>query len=165
MEGRASNREISRKNPSPAHGAFRRRFQPTPIGRRSTGRHTAGMQDIYLVEDSSPVRERLAAMLTGIPNTRVVGHAGGAREAVHDILAKHPHVVLCDISLKDGTGFEVLRALRAKAPEIECYMLSNFATQPYRRLAAELGARDLFDKSTEFECVRDMVAKRAAIAA
>ena len=41
-------------------------------------------------------------------------------------------------------------------------MLSNFATQPYRRLAAELGARDFFDKSTEFERVRDLVAKRAA---
>jgi DNA-binding NarL/FixJ family response regulator len=122
------------------------------------------MQDIYLVEDSAPVRERLAAMLTSIPNTRVVGHAGGARDAVSEILAKHPHVVLCDLNLKEGTGFEVLRTLRAKAPEIECYMLSNFATQPYRRLAAELGARDFFDKSNEFERVRDLVAKRAAAA-
>lgn len=123
------------------------------------------MQDIYLVEDSAPVRERLAAMLTSIPNTRVVGHAAGAREAVSDILAKHPDVVLCDLNLKDGTGFEVLRTLRAKAPQIECYMLSNFSTQPYRRIAAELGARDFFDKSNEFERVRDVIASRAAIAA
>jgi DNA-binding NarL/FixJ family response regulator len=123
------------------------------------------MQDIYLVEDSAPVRERLAAMLTSIPNTRVVGHAGAAREAVNDILAKHPNVVLCDLNLKDGTGFEVLRTLRAKAPEIECYMLSNFSTQPYRRIAAELGARDFFDKTNEFERVRDVIATRAAIAA
>jgi DNA-binding NarL/FixJ family response regulator len=120
------------------------------------------MQNIYLVEDSTVVRERLAAMLTDIPNTRVVGHAAGAREAVSEILAKQPDVVLCDLNLKDGTGFEVLRALRAQAPAIECYMLSNFATGPYRRLAAELGARDFFDKSTEFERVRDLVAKRAA---
>lgn len=120
------------------------------------------MQDIYLVEDSAPVRERLAAMLTSLPQTRVVGHAGGASEAISDILAKHPHVVLCDLNLKNGNGFEVLRALRAKAPQIECYMLSNFATSPYRRIAAELGARDFFDKSTEFERVRDLFAKRAA---
>ena len=123
------------------------------------------MQDIYLVEDSAPVRERLAAMLTSIPNTRVVGHAGAAREAVSDILAKHPNVVLCDLNLKDGTGFEVLRTLRAKAPQIECYMLSNFSTQPYRRIAAKLGARDFFDKTNEFERVRDVIASRAAIAA
>jgi DNA-binding NarL/FixJ family response regulator len=100
------------------------------------------MQDIYLVEDSGPVRERLEAMLSSVPGTRVVGHAGGAREAVSDILAKHPDVVLCDLNLKDGTGFDVLRALSAKAPEIECYMLSNFAN--------------------EFGRVRDLVAKRAA---
>ena len=120
------------------------------------------MQDIYLVEDSGIVQQRLHAMLANIPGTQIVGHARGVREAIADILAKHPDVVLCDLNLKDGTGFEVLRALKANAPEIECYMLSNFSTQPYRRLAAELGARDFFDKSSEFECVRDLVAKRAA---
>jgi len=120
------------------------------------------MQDIYLVEDSGLVQARLLALLARIPNTRVVGQADGAREAISEILAKHPHIVLCDINLQQGTGFDVLRALTAQAPEIDCYMLSNFATEPYRRLAAELGARDFFDKSTEIECVRDLVAKRAA---
>jgi DNA-binding NarL/FixJ family response regulator len=120
------------------------------------------MQDIYLVEDSTIVRERLESLLATVPGTRVVGHAAGAREAINDILAKHPHVVLCDLSLEQGTGFDVLRAITARAPAIECYMLSNFATQPYRRLAAELGARDFFDKSSEIERVRDLVAKRAA---
>jgi len=123
------------------------------------------MQDIYLVEDSAIVRRRLEALLTDIPGTRVVGYAGGARAAVRDVLAKQPDVVLCDLNLTQGTGFDVLRALTAQAPGIECYMLSNFATQPYRRLAAELGARDFFDKSNEFERVRDLVASRAAIAA
>jgi DNA-binding NarL/FixJ family response regulator len=123
------------------------------------------MQDIYLVEDSGIVRQRLEALLADLPQTRVVGHASGAREAISDILAKQPDVVLCDLNLAEGTGFDVLRALSAQAPEIECYMLSNFATQPYRRLAAELGARDFFDKSNEFERVRDLVASRAAIAA
>lgn len=120
------------------------------------------MQTVYLVEDSAIVRERLEAMLAQVPQARVVGHAGSAREAISDILAKRPDVVLCDLNLTQGTGFDVLRALTAQAPGIECYMLSNFATQPYRRLAAELGARDFFDKSSEFERVRDVVAKRAA---
>lgn len=120
------------------------------------------MQDLYLVEDSAIVRQRLEALLTSIPGTRIVGHASGAREAISDILAKQPDIVLCDLNLTQGTGFDVLRAVQANAPEIECYMLSNFATQPYRRLAAELGARDFFDKSSEFECVRDVIAQRAA---
>jgi two-component system OmpR family response regulator len=119
------------------------------------------MQDIYLVEDSLLVRERMQAMLAVIPGTRIVGYAAGAREAVADILAKQPDVVLCDLNLRQGNGFDVLRALTRQAPAIECYMLSNFATQPYRRLAAELGARDFFDKSNDIELVRDLVAKRA----
>jgi len=123
------------------------------------------MQDLYLVEDSAIVRQRLETLLTDLPETRIVGHAGGAREAVRDILAKRPDVVLCDLNLTQGTGFDVLRAVQARAPEIECYMLSNFSTLPYRRLAAELGARDFFDKSNEFERVRDVIARRAAIAA
>jgi two-component system, OmpR family, response regulator len=122
------------------------------------------MPDIYLVEDSSLVRERLEAMLAEVPQTRVVGHAGTAVEAVSEILAKKPDMVVVDLKLAQGTGFDVLRALRTKAPEIDCYMLSNFATQPYRRLAAELGARGFFDKSIEFERVRDVVAQRAAAA-
>jgi len=120
------------------------------------------MQDIYLVEDSALVRDRLAALLATVPDTRIVGHADGAREAIEDILAKQPDLVLCDLNLRQGTGFDVLRALRQRAPAIECYMLSNFATEPYRRLAAELGAHDFFDKSNEIECIRDAVAQRAA---
>jgi DNA-binding NarL/FixJ family response regulator len=120
------------------------------------------MQNIYLVEDSVPVRERLTTLLEDIPGTRVVGHAATAREAVGEILALRPDAVLCDLNLKQGTGFEVLRALRERAPEIPCYMLSNFATGPYRRLAAELGARDFFDKSSEIERMRDVIARRNA---
>lgn len=118
--------------------------------------------EIYLVEDSAIVRKRLEAMLAQVPGARVVGYASGAAEAIGDILAKKPQVVVVDLKLAQGTGFDVLRALHAQAPEIECYMLSNFAAQPYRRLAAELGARDFFDKSSEFESVRDVVARRAA---
>lgn len=120
------------------------------------------MQQIYLVEDSNMVRERLEAMLAAVPGTQVVGHAGGASQAIEDILAKRPDVVVIDLNLAQGTGFDVLRAVHAQAPEIDCYMLSNFAATPYRRHAAELGARDFFDKSSEFECVRDAVARRAA---
>ena len=122
------------------------------------------MQDLYLVEDSTIVRQRLETLLGGIPGTHIVGHAGGASEAISDILVKQPDVVLCDLNLTQGTGFDVLRQLRAKAPQIECYMLSNFSTQPYRRLAAELGARGFFDKSNEFERVRDVIARRAIAA-
>ena len=119
--------------------------------------------NIFLVEDSQPVRERLAAMLGAIPGATVTGHADHAEPAIREILATHPDVVLLDLGLAGGTsGFDVLRAVRPQAPEIDFYMLSNFAADPYRQLAGRLGARGFFDKSREFERVREVIVQRAA---
>jgi DNA-binding NarL/FixJ family response regulator len=119
---------------------------------------------VFLVEDSVPVRERLAAMLQTLPGVELVGQANNAEAAVREILATCPDLVVLDISLASGTGFDVLRAVRPQAPQIEFYLLSNFAAFPYRQLAANLGASGFFDKTKEFERVRDVIAKRAAAA-
>ena len=117
---------------------------------------------IFLVEDSIPVRERVAALLSSIEGVDTVGSAATAKDAQRAILAAQPDAVLLDIKLAQGTGFDVLRALRAEAPQIEVYMLSNFATPAYRQMAAGLGARGFFDKTTELESMRRTMAERAA---
>ena len=140
------------------------------MGRHAPGRHTAAMQvaaairpmHVFLVEDSAQVVQRLEEMLGAIEGVRTVGSAGRADDAIRSVLTLHPDAVLCDVSLAQGTGFDVLRALHARAPDVDVYMLSNFATEPYRRIAARLGARDFFDKSTELGRMRDTVAARAA---
>ena len=127
------------------------------------GRHSHGQSvgmKVFIVEDSQPVRERLSEMLSALPGTDVVGHATRADTAIHDILALRPDVVVLDLTLASGSGFDVLRAVRDQAPEVDFYVLSNFAT--YRVFAERLGARAFFDKSTEFERLRDVVAERAA---
>jgi DNA-binding NarL/FixJ family response regulator len=101
-------------------------------------------------------------MLQGLPDTQVLGHAAEADGAIRDILASAPDVVLLDIALAAGSGFDVLRAVRPQAPQIDFYLLSNFSAFPYRQLAQTLGARGFFDKSTEFERVREVIAERAA---
>jgi len=117
---------------------------------------------VYLVEDSPAVLERLEAMVGTIEGARSVGHASRASDAIKGILAAHPDVVVLDLKLAEGSGFDVLRAVRGAAPEVDVYMLTNFASEPYRRLAERLGARDFFDKTTEFERVRDTIVDRAA---
>ena len=121
--------------------------------------------NIFLVEDSTLVRERLAAILGAIPGACVVGEAAQADSAVREILAARPDVVLLDLNLAgQSSGFDVLRAVHPVAPEIDFYMLSNFAADPYRQLAGRLGARDFFDKSKEFERMCELIARRAAAA-
>ena len=116
---------------------------------------------IYLVEDSAVVRARLVELLESVPGTRVIGSASGAKAAIDEILALRPEVVITDLSLAEGSGFDVLRAVCHRAPEIDFYMLSNFAADPYRQLAERLGARHFFDKTREFGRVRELIARRA----
>jgi DNA-binding NarL/FixJ family response regulator len=117
---------------------------------------------IYLVEDSVMVRERLAKLLSEVPGASIVGHAGGAAQAVSGILETRPDLVVLDVQLAEGSGFDVLRELHARAPELDVYMLTNYSADPYRQIAGRFGARKFFDKTREFERVRDAVAERAA---
>jgi len=106
-------------------------------------------------------RERIAALLGAVQDLELVGHAADAEEAIARIVAERPDAVVLDIRLAKGTGFDVLRAVHARAPEVEVYVMTNFATPPYREHAAKLGACDLFDKSLEFESLRETLRRRA----
>jgi len=116
---------------------------------------------VFLVEDSEPVRERLKEMIE-VAGGAEAGHAAGVEAATRAILAARPEIVILDIQLADGTGFDVLRALQLQAPEIDVYLYSNHAADPYRQLAMRLGARDFFDKVSEFERMRDVIVSRCA---
>ena len=115
---------------------------------------------VFLVEDSPLIRDRLRGLLAEFPGVSAAGEAVGADAAIEAILRERPQIALLDLSLAQGSGFDVLRAVRAAAPEVDCYMLSNTAAYPYRQLAERLGARGYFDKTREFERVRELFAAR-----
>jgi two-component system response regulator DevR len=120
------------------------------------------MQKVFLVEDSPLVLKRLTTRIGALPNTRIVGHAAGADEAVRRIVSEKPDVVVLDFKLAQGTGFDVLIELQEKAPGIDLYVLSNHFNETFRRQAERLGARGYFDKTFQFEHVCKALADRAA---
>lgn len=118
--------------------------------------------NIYIVEDSAPIRARLAEALSGIESVRIVGEAASAREAVVGILGTRPDSVLLDLNLMGRSGIDVLRAVHSAAPEIVFIVLTNHAEPQYRRVCLEAGAAYFLDKSREFDRVRELVAGIAA---
>ena len=117
---------------------------------------------VFLVEDAPLLRERLAALIASVPGARSVGHAAGAGEAIRAIGEAAPDAVVLDLHLEEGNGLDVLRALQKSAPHIDVYVVTNFANDTYRQVAARLGARGFFDKSTEFDQLRAALAARGA---
>jgi two-component system response regulator DevR len=115
---------------------------------------------VFIVEDSQPVRERLEQLLASIDGIQCVGSAASADTAVSAILKIHPDAVILDIWLAQGTGFDVLRALKGRIVDSPVYVFSNLATEPYRRLAAQLGASAFFDKTTQIDDMRKVLTER-----
>ncbi len=108
---------------------------------------------VFVVEDSSLIRKRIIDNVTALGNFKVVGYAEGEHEAVDAIARTQPDVVITDIRLKEGSGIEVVRNVRAQphehAPKI--FVLTNYAYPEYRRQCSLVGADGFFDKSAEYE--------------
>jgi DNA-binding NarL/FixJ family response regulator len=116
---------------------------------------------VFIVEDSPIVRARIEEMLADIPGIAIAGHASTAGDAIRGILETHPNVVLLDLQLAEGSGLEVLRKVRPQMPTVVYYMLSNFSTLLYQRVALDLGASAYFDKSHQFAELHQAIAALA----
>jgi two-component system, OmpR family, response regulator len=103
---------------------------------------------IYVVEDSQILQGLLNSAIAAA-GAEVCGRSANADEAVEDIFAFNPDVVLIDISLKSGSGFDVLKALKEHnlAPDAIKLVLTNHPE--YRQVCILLGANRVFDKSIE----------------
>lgn len=110
---------------------------------------------VLVVEDSPIVQERLLAMLDDLHRVEVVGVTDNTDDAIADILRLQPDAVVLDIKLRGGSGIDVLREIRRHGSASASIMLTNHATQEFRRHCMALGADYFFDKTCEFEMVKE----------
>ena len=118
----------------------------------------ADRTNVFLVEDSEPIRRRLAEMLGAIDGISIVGEADTPASAIEGILRTRPHSVVLDIQLTGGSGIDVLRGVRPVDPDIVFIVLTNHPDPQYRRICMEKGARYFLDKTTEFEKIKEVIA-------
>lgn len=115
-------------------------------------------KNVYIVEDSVPVRARLVEQLRQIQDVKIVGAAATPIDAVAGILKTRPDYVVLDFQLEGGTGVDVLRALCPKLTRTVFIVLTNHPQPQLRRICREAGAHAFFDKSSEFGKVGDVIA-------
>ena len=124
--------------------------------------HSDLTSTVYIVDDSAPIRARLAEMLSAGASFRVVGEAANATDAIAGILSTRPDSVLLDLNLGTQQGLDVLRAIHPGSPEIAFVVLTNHSSSQYRKACLEAGAVHFLDKSTELERVRDVLTQIAS---
>jgi CheY-like chemotaxis protein len=115
------------------------------------------MSDILVVEDD--VRQR--AEITG--GLRSFGHrvdsASGGHEAVVQLKEKRYDLLITDLMMDEGTGFEVLEWVRENAPVLPVLICSSYAkaenlktfltTQLYRIVRKPYRLDDLLEQAAE----------------
>ena len=116
---------------------------------------------IYLAEDSPILVRLLEELLTSMTAIAVVGKAASASAAAADIVTLAPDVVVVDIALEQSSGFDLLRQFAQPPKRPVFIVLSNFATDEYRKASMRLGADHFFDKHTQITEMLKVVARIA----
>jgi DNA-binding NarL/FixJ family response regulator len=120
--------------------------------------------DVFIVEDSAAMRQRLIAALEEVPGVRVVGWADGADEATATIRRLQPHFVVMDLRLAQGSGLFVLESIkRLESPPVVA-VLTNYPHEQYRARCAELGANFFFDKAGGLDGLLEACRRAAGVA-
>ena len=96
---------------------------------------------IVVVDDHAVVRSGLRLLLSAEDDMEVVGDAGNVRDAVFEVRAAKPDVVLLDVTMPGESGIEGLPKLLHEAPEARVLMLSMQDDPSYVREAFAAGAR------------------------
>jgi DNA-binding NarL/FixJ family response regulator len=105
---------------------------------------------VYIVEDSTVIRRLLASRIAEAGG-ELIGWSADAEKATSDLTTLRPDLVVVDISLRTGTGFDVLEALQKLEPKPAPIkvVLTNHVRPEYRQVSFRLGANGFFDKGTQ----------------
>jgi DNA-binding NarL/FixJ family response regulator len=84
---------------------------------------------VLIVDDHHVVRLGLRALLDRHAGFEVVGEAGTVATAVEEVKRLHPDVVLLDVRLPDGKGYEACRQIHQLLPDVRVLFLTSYADE------------------------------------
>jgi DNA-binding NarL/FixJ family response regulator len=93
-----------------------------------------------LVDDHELIRQGLARAFERDPNMVVVGQAGSVVQALAAFEEHRPDVVVTDLQLPDGSGFDIIRAIRHQNADTGLVMLTMHSGDDQIFAAMEAGA-------------------------
>jgi CheY-like chemotaxis protein len=108
---------------------------------------------VLIVDDSADTREMMGLYLEMSGATPLA--AGCASDALRALASARPHVLVCDISLPDENGIDLMRRIRSLSPEdggtIPAIAVTGFASPQDRDEALSAGYQLHFAKPVEPE--------------
>lgn len=91
---------------------------------------------VIVVDDHPAIRRDAASLLRKVSSVEVVASCGSVKEALAVIPEKEPDLILLDINLGDGSGFDLLEQL----PDLKAKVIFLTAYEEYALRAWKTGA-------------------------
>ncbi len=86
---------------------------------------------VLLVDDHEIVRAGLRMLFVAEPTIEIVGEASNGAEALQQVSALQPDVVLMDVAMPGMNGIEATRAIKAAHPEVAVLALTMHEDEEY----------------------------------
>ena len=135
-------------------------------GTTMSAEQNTGKIGIVIADDHAVLRESLSALLATQPEFQMMGMAANGSEALQLVQQHHPDVLVLDLLMPDGDGFEVLRTLDRAGSRVASVVLTGSENQPDYVQVVRLGARGLVLKGDTpdklFAAIRSVAAGELA---
>lgn len=117
---------------------------------------------ILIVDDHPVVREGLALKIATQPDFMVCGEAEDVAGALTLVDSARPDIAIIDISLKTGSGIDLIKRIRARHADLRILVWSMYPESLYAERALRAGAQGYLHKG---HATRDILdALRAVLA-
>jgi len=112
---------------------------------------------ILIVDDHPIVRQGLSLLIAQDSRLEVCGEASDASEAMRQCAGARPHLVVIDISLRNGNGIELIKQIKTQYAGIKMLVASMHDESVYAERALRAGAMGYINKAEATEKVIDAI--------
>ena len=106
---------------------------------------------ILLVDDHAVVRFGIAQLINRQADLVVCSEQEDARKALDAMIKLSPDLVIADLSLKDSSGLELIRNIKAQFPKLPILVVSVHDETVYAEIAFRAGALGYLMKQEALE--------------
>ncbi|XOV91684.1 MAG: response regulator [Bacteroidota bacterium] len=104
---------------------------------------------LLIADDHLVAREGIVFLLSGSPEIEVVGEANNGKEAIKMVDELNPDILICDISMPDLSGIELLKTLESGKRDVKVLILSMHKDSEYIMKSFEYGAMGYLPKNAD----------------
>lgn len=106
---------------------------------------------ILLIDDHKLIKIGIKVLLEDLEGLSLIDDCSSKKEFLEKIAIENYDLLICDITLPDGTGYDILEIVKEKKIQSKTIVLSMHEDKMYIKKAFKLGAEGYVTKSTAHE--------------